>query len=90
MRLGRCSRSPRGRPQPALGAGSTHILLNNGELAKISEEQRSAEYAVWQTSLLNPNFSALARDCGAYGKRVSDRANVKTIIGEALDYAGPA
>lgn len=68
----------------------THILLNNGELAKISEEQRSAEYEVWQTSLLNPNFSALARDCGAYGKRVTDPADVGSVIAEALDYPGPA
>ena len=68
----------------------THILLNNGELAKISEEQRSAQYAVWQTSLLNPDFSALARDCGAYGKRVTDRADVASVIREALDHPGPA
>jgi thiamine pyrophosphate-dependent acetolactate synthase large subunit-like protein/nitrite reductase/ring-hydroxylating ferredoxin subunit len=68
----------------------THILLNNGELAKISEEQRSAEYAVWQTSLLNPDFSALARDCGAFGKRVSDRTDVESVIREALAYPGPA
>lgn len=68
----------------------THILLNNGELAKISEEQRGAEYAVWQTSLLNPDFSALARDCGAYGRRVSDRADIASAIAEALDHPGPA
>lgn len=68
----------------------THILLNNGELAKISEEQRSARYAVWQTSLLNPNFSALARDCGAYGKRVTDPADVKSVVAEALNHPGPA
>lgn len=68
----------------------THILLNNGELAKISEEQRSAEYAVWQTSLLNPNFSKLARDCGAYGKRVTDPADVESVIAEALSHPGPA
>lgn len=68
----------------------THILLNNGELAKISEEQRGAEYAVWQTSLLNPDFSALARDCGAYGRRVSDRADIASAITEALDHPGPA
>ncbi|MDG4663636.1 thiamine pyrophosphate-dependent enzyme [Mycobacterium sp. 236(2023)] len=72
------------------GMNITHILLNNGELAKISEEQRSAEYAVWQTSLLNPDFAALARDCGAYGRRVSDRADLVTAIAEALDHPGPA
>jgi pyruvate oxidase len=68
----------------------THILLNNGELAKISEEQRSAEYAVWQTSLLNPDFSAFARDSGAYGRRVTDRAELESAITEALRHPGPA
>ncbi|MGU3501747.1 thiamine pyrophosphate-dependent enzyme [Mycobacterium sp. C31M] len=68
----------------------THILLNNGELAKISEEQRSAEYAVWQTSLLNPDFSALARDCGAFGRRVTDPTEVGAAIAAALDHRGPA
>jgi thiamine pyrophosphate-dependent acetolactate synthase large subunit-like protein len=72
------------------GMNITHILLNNGELAKISEEQRSAEYAVWQTSLLNPNFAALARDCGAYGKRVTDPADLGSVIAEALGHPGPA
>ncbi|WP_255506313.1 thiamine pyrophosphate-dependent enzyme [Mycolicibacterium sp. 018/SC-01/001] len=68
----------------------THILLNNGELAKISDEQRGAEYAVWQTSLLNPNFAALARDCGAYGRRVVDGEDVAGAITEALGHRGPA
>ncbi|ORA64521.1 thiamine pyrophosphate-dependent enzyme [Mycobacteroides franklinii] len=68
----------------------THILLNNGELAKISEEQRSSEYTVWQTSLHNPDFAAFARDCGAYGKRVTDTAELNSVIGEALSHPGPA
>ncbi|GAS86876.1 thiamine pyrophosphate-dependent enzyme [Mycolicibacterium brisbanense] len=72
------------------GMNITHILLNNGELAKISEEQRSAEYAVWQTSLHNPNFAAYARDCGAYGRRVTDAQDLSSAITEALHHPGPA
>jgi thiamine pyrophosphate-dependent acetolactate synthase large subunit-like protein/nitrite reductase/ring-hydroxylating ferredoxin subunit len=68
----------------------THILLNNGELAKISEEQRSAEYEVWQTSLLNPDFAAFARDCGAHGARVTDPADLDSAITQALEHRGPA
>jgi thiamine pyrophosphate-dependent acetolactate synthase large subunit-like protein len=68
----------------------THILLNNGELAKISEEQRSSEYAVWQTSLHNPSFAEFARDCGAYGRRVSDASELNSAIAEALSHPGPA
>ena len=68
----------------------THILLNNAELAKISEEQRGSEYEVWQTSLHNPDFAAYARNCGGYGTRVSDPAELGSAIAEALNYPGPA
>ena len=33
------------------------MLLNNGQLGKISKEQRAGEWDVWQTSLHNPDFS---------------------------------
>lgn len=72
------------------GMNITHILLNNGELAKISEEQRGAEYAVWQTSLHNPDFAAYARNCGAHGVRVTDASELGPAIAEALRYPGPA
>ena len=35
----------------------THVLVNNSLLGKISKEQRSANWEVWQTSLHNPNFA---------------------------------
>ncbi len=38
----------------------THVLLNNGQLGKISKEQRAGEWDVWQTSLHNPDFAAYA------------------------------
>ncbi|MGV0593026.1 thiamine pyrophosphate-dependent enzyme [Mycolicibacterium porcinum] len=72
------------------GMNITHILLNNGELAKISDEQRAAEYAVWQTSLHNPDFAAFARNCGAHGVRVTDPADLTAAITGALDHPGPA
>ncbi|ODQ85753.1 thiamine pyrophosphate-dependent enzyme [Mycolicibacterium holsaticum] len=68
----------------------THILLNNGELGKITQEQRSSEYQVWQTSLHNPDFAAFARDCGAYGKQVASPAELNSAIAEALSHPGPA
>ena len=42
------------------GMNITHVLLNNGQLGKISKEQRAGEWEVWQTSLHNPDFSAYA------------------------------
>ena len=56
------------------------ILLNNGELGKISKEQRAAELEVWKTSLHNPHFAQYAHSCGALGIRVSQK-------GEELDKA---
>jgi pyruvate oxidase len=44
-----------------------HVLLDNGVLGKISKEQLAGAYAVWQTSLVNPDFAEYARLCGATG-----------------------
>ena len=44
-----------------------HVLLDNGVLGKISKEQLAGAYAVWQTSLVNPDFAEYARLCGAVG-----------------------
>ena len=39
------------------GMNITHVLLDNSSLGKISKEQRAAHFAVWQTSLHNPDFA---------------------------------
>ena len=72
----------------------THILLNNSELGKISKEQRSAQWDVWQTSLHNPNFAIYARLCGAKGIRVTKKEALDDALddalAEALAHDGPA
>ncbi|MEM9714794.1 MAG: thiamine pyrophosphate-dependent enzyme, partial [Actinomycetota bacterium] len=68
----------------------THVLMVNGELGKISKEQRSAELDVWQTSLVNPDFAAFAESCGAQGIRVSDRADLDEALRRAVDHEGPS
>jgi thiamine pyrophosphate-dependent acetolactate synthase large subunit-like protein/nitrite reductase/ring-hydroxylating ferredoxin subunit len=68
----------------------THVLLNNGELGKISKEQRAGEWPVWQTDLHNPDFAAYARLCGAQGRRVTDSAALDEAFREALAHPGPA
>ena len=40
----------------------THVLLNNGQLGKISKEQRAGEWDVWQTSAAQPRLRPLRRD----------------------------
>ena len=68
----------------------THVLLDNGQLGKISKEQRAAEQEVWQTSLHNPDFAAYAELCGAMGIRVTSADELDDAIARALHHEGPA
>jgi thiamine pyrophosphate-dependent acetolactate synthase large subunit-like protein len=68
----------------------THVLMNNGELGKISKEQRAGNWEVWQTSLHNPDFAAYARLCGAMGIRVTDAGDLESALSAGLSHPGPA
>lgn len=72
------------------GMNITHVLLNNGELGKISKEQRAGEWPVWQTALHNPDFAAFAQLCGALGIRVGSTDGLNRALEEALGHPGPA
>ena len=72
------------------GMDVTHVLLHNDELGKISKEQRSGEWPVWETSLVNPSFAAFARLCGAHGAKVTNGDEVEAALAEALSVNGPA
>jgi len=72
------------------GMDITHILLNNSQLGKISKEQRSGEWPVWETNLVNPSFAAFARLCGGHGAKVTDAGDLDEAIAEALAHEGPA
>jgi thiamine pyrophosphate-dependent acetolactate synthase large subunit-like protein/nitrite reductase/ring-hydroxylating ferredoxin subunit len=68
----------------------THLLVNNGQLGKISKEQRAGAWDVWQTELHNPNFSVYAENCGALGLRVTEAAQLDDALSRALAHDGPA
>ena len=68
----------------------THVLLNNGQLGKISKEQRAGEWDVWQTTLHNPDFSQYATLCGALGIQVTDKDQLDAALARALAHDGPA
>jgi thiamine pyrophosphate-dependent acetolactate synthase large subunit-like protein/nitrite reductase/ring-hydroxylating ferredoxin subunit len=68
----------------------THVLLNNGQLGKISKEQRAGDWKVWQTSLHNPDFSKYAEICGALGIRVTDASQLDDALATAAAHDGPA
>ncbi len=66
-----------------------HVLLHNGELGKISKEQRDGEWQVWQTSLQNPNFAEYAELCGGLGIRVDDPDDLPAAFARAFAADGP-
>ena len=68
----------------------THVLLHNGELGKITKEQKSGEWPVWETGLHNPSFAAFAKICGAYGEKVVSSDKIEDALQKALDVDGPA
>jgi thiamine pyrophosphate-dependent acetolactate synthase large subunit-like protein/nitrite reductase/ring-hydroxylating ferredoxin subunit len=68
----------------------THVLLNNSELGKISKEQRSGNWEVWQTSLYNPDFSKYAELCGALGVRVTEKEELDRALQKAFAHNGPS
>ena len=72
------------------GMNITHVLVNNSELGKISKEQRSGNWDVWQTSLHNPDFSKYAELCGALGIRVTRREELDDALEKAFDHDGPS
>jgi pyruvate oxidase len=68
----------------------THVVLANGQLGKISKEQRAEQYPVWQTELRNPDFAAFARSAGAMGVRVTDPDDLDDAFATAIAHDGPA
>lgn len=72
------------------GMNITHVLLNNNELGKISKEQRSGAWKVWQTGLVNPNIADFVTSCGGMGLRVETPDALLGAIERALAYPGPA
>ncbi len=72
------------------GMNITHVLLNNGQLGKISKEQRAGHWDVWQTALVNPSFADYANNCGAKGIRVDGREDLQAALQTALQVDGPS
>ncbi|MCY4301848.1 MAG: thiamine pyrophosphate-binding protein [Aestuariivita sp.] len=67
-----------------------HILLHNGELGKISKEQKAGEWPVWETDLINPSFAAFARLCGGHGEKITDVKDLPDAMQRAFAVDGPA
>ncbi len=66
------------------------IVLNNNELAKISKEQRSGNFEVWQTGLVNPDFAEFATSCGALGLKADKCDQLDDAMQKLFSHPGPA
>jgi len=66
------------------------FLLNNGELGKISKEQRSGGFEKFATDLHNPDFAEFARGCGAMGIRVENKSDLKEAMKKIFNHPGTA
>jgi pyruvate oxidase len=64
------------------------VVLDNGQLAKITKEQIGAQRAVWQTSLHNPDFAAYAELCGARGFTIAREADLGPVLEAAFAVTG--
>ncbi|MEJ2539140.1 MAG: thiamine pyrophosphate-binding protein [Gemmatimonadota bacterium] len=72
------------------GMDITHVVLNDQELGKISKEQRSGNWDVWQTGLHNPSFARYAEICGALGVEVRDPGELEEALSRAFRHGGPS
>ena len=68
----------------------THVLLNDDELGKISKEQRTGGWDVWETDLVNPDFARFAQNAGGHGVFVDDPSDLGDALAEAIATDGPA
>lgn len=68
----------------------THVLLANGELGKISKEQRAGRWDVWETKLHNPSFAAYAESAGALGLHVVATEKLEDALERAIAHRGPS
>jgi len=66
-----------------------HVLLDNHALGKIAKEQRAGDFPVWHTSLVNPDWAAYARLCGATGIRVERRDQLDAAMTAMFTVDGP-
>lgn len=67
----------------------TIVIFNNHKLGLIQMEQEVQGYPEYQTGLLNPDFTALARACGADGISVSDPGELEAALRDALHTDAP-
>jgi pyruvate dehydrogenase (quinone) len=66
------------------------VIFNNGTLGFVALEMKAAGFVDTNVSLQNPDFAAMAKAMGIYGRRVEDPGELPGAMKEMLGYNGPA
>lgn len=68
----------------------TLVVFNNSSLNFVELEMKAAGIVNFGTELVNPDFGAVARAMGIFGRRVEAPGDLEGALAEALAYDGPA
>jgi pyruvate dehydrogenase (quinone) len=66
------------------------VVYNNGTLGFVAMEMKANGFLETGTSLVNPDFAAMARAIGVHAVRVEDPGMLQDAIREVLAHNGPA
>lgn len=66
------------------------IVFNNSSLNFVELEMKAAGIVTFGTDLVNPDFAAVARSMGIFGRRVTEPADLEGAIADAFAHDGPA
>ena len=66
------------------------VLFNNSSLNFVELEMKAAGIVNFGTDLQNPDFAAVARAMGLYGRRVEAPGELEAALAEAFAHDGPA
>jgi pyruvate dehydrogenase (quinone) len=66
------------------------VIFNNGVLGFVALEMKAAGFVDTNVALQNPDFAAMAKAMGIYGRRVEDPGDLPGAMKEMLCHNGPA
>jgi len=65
------------------------VIFNNSVLGFVALEMKAAGFVELGTDLQNPDFAAMARSMGIFGRRVEDPGDLPGAIAELFAHDGP-
>jgi pyruvate dehydrogenase (quinone) len=66
------------------------VVFNNSSLNFVELEMKAAGIVTFGTDLVNPDFAAVARSLGLFGRRVEAPGDLESALTEAFAHDGPA